>query len=42
MDDKELEQAKSELFKLFAILVTAGVFAAMIVAFIWLYWVGLT
>ena len=38
MKDKELETAKSEIFKLFAILVTAGVFAAMIAAFIWLYW----
>ena len=40
MNDKELETAKSEIFRLFAILVTAGVFAAMIAAFIWLYWAG--
>ena len=40
MKDKELEQARSEIFKVFAILVTAGVFAAMIAAFIWLYWAG--
>lgn len=40
MNDKELKQAKSEMFKLFAILVTASVFAAMIAAFIWVYWAG--
>ena len=40
MNDKELEQARSEMFRLFAILVTAGVFAAMIAAFFWLYWAG--
>ena len=40
MNDTELEQAKADIFRLFAILVTAGVFAAMIAAFFWLYWTG--
>ncbi len=40
MDNKELEQSKREVFGLFAFFVTAGVFAAMIGAFIWLFWSG--
>ena len=40
MDDKELQQAKREVFGLFAVCVTAGLFASMIGTFIWMFWVG--
>ena len=40
MDDEELQRAKRELFGLFAVLVTAGFFVAMIGTFIWMFWVG--
>ena len=40
MDDKKLQQAKREVFGLFAALVTTGFFAAMIGTFIWMFWVG--
>ena len=40
MDYENLQQAKREVFGLFAILVTTGFFAAMIGAFIWMYWEG--
>ncbi len=40
MDDKNLRQAKREVFGLFAFLVTIGFFAAMIGAFIWMFWAG--
>ena len=40
MDDKNVRQAKRELFGLFAFLVTIGFFAAMVGAFIWMYLAG--
>ena len=40
-NESDLKKAKSEVYGLFAALITIGVFAAMIAAFIWLYWVGL-
>ena len=40
MYNKELQQAKRELFGLFGFLLTIGVFAATIAAFIWMFWVG--
>ena len=40
MDSKELQQAKREVFGLFALLVTIGAFAVIIGTFIWMFWAG--
>ena len=39
-NESDLQKAKSEVYVLFAALITIGVFAAMIAAFVWLYWLG--
>ena len=40
MNGKQLQQAKREVFGLFALLVTIGVFAVMLGTFIWMFWAG--
>ena len=37
-NEPDLQKAKSEEYGLFVTFITIGVFAAMIAAFIWLYW----
>ena len=39
-NETDLQKAKKEVYGLFAALITIGVSAAMIAAFIWLYWLG--
>ena len=38
--EQELQQARREVLGMFAVLITTGVFAAMIAAFIWMFWVA--
>ena len=38
--EQELQQARREVLGMFAALISIGVFAAMIAAFIWMFWVA--
>ena len=38
--EQELQQARREVLGMFAVFITTGAFAAMIAAFIWMFWVA--
>ena len=39
-NEPDLQTAKREVYRVFALVITIGVFAAMIAAFAWLYFLG--